>query len=369
MTNRSYTVALLVSSILALSLEAGCATQPPTDTALPAAQSTYPTSPSKDLDQLVAPIALYPDALVAQVLAAATYPTEIVEADRWLEDHSSLKGADLAKAVDQQPWDPSVQALTQFPGVLSMMDKNLSWTSALGDAYGNNQATVMEAVQRMRHQAQQAGNLKSTSQEVVTNQDAIISIAPADPEIVYVPEYDPWLVYGDPLAFYPGWVEVPGLFYDGPGIFFGVGIGIGVFGGFGWGWHHWGADWHHHFVSLDHHHFVSHSPTFGHFRPTGGPGAFGRPGAPHFDGSRGEGVHSDGIHGGGFRSGGFNGGGFNRGGFNTGDLHSGGWDRGGMRSSAFSGFNHRGVTGAFSSRGAASFGGFHGGGFHGGGRR
>lgn len=345
MNHRFYPVALL-----ALVLEAGCATEPPTYTALPAAQSAHTTSPSHDLDQLVAPIALYPDALVAQVLAAATYPTEIVEADRWLEDHSSLKGADLAKAVDQQPWDPSVQALTQFPGVLTMMDKNLSWTSALGDAYGNNQATVMEAVQRMRHQAQQAGNLKTTPQEIVTTQDATIAIAPADPETVYVPEYDPWLVYGDPLAFYPGWVEVPGLFYDGPGIFFGVGIGIGVFGGFGWGWHHWGADWHHHFVSLDHHHFVSHSPTFGHFRSSGGPGAFGHPAAaPRFDG----------FHAGGSRFGGFNGSNF----------HGGGWERGGMRSSAFSGFNHRGVTGAFSSRGAASSGGFHGGGFHGGGRR
>jgi hypothetical protein len=283
---------------------------------------------------------LYPDALVAQVLAAATYPTEIVEADRWMQDHSTLKGDALAKAVDQQPWDPSVKALTQFPGVLAMLDKNLSWTSALGDAYGRDQETVMNAVQQMRRQAQQAGNLKSSPQETVTTQDQTIAIEPVDPQIVYIPEYDPWLVYGAPLAFYPGWVDVPGLFYDGPGIFFGVGIGIGVFGGFGWGWHHWGADWHHHFVDFDHHHFVSHSPTFGHFRPAGGPGAFGHPGAVPRVGA---------ITGGGFRSG---------------DFHPGASLS--SHSSAFSGFNHGGIARAYSARGAASFGASRGGG---GGRR
>ena len=346
------TLALLVSAGLVLSeIQTGCATQPPPYAALPAAQPVYssPAQPAQaatqDLDQLVAPIALYPDALVAQVLAAATYPTEIVEADRWLQDNPTLKGDALAKAVDQQPWDPSVKALTQFPDVLTMMDKNLSWTSALGDAYGRNQATVMDAVQQMRRQAQQAGNLKSTPQETVTTQDQTIAIEPVDPEVVYVPEYDPWLVYGGPIAFYPGWVGVPGLFYDGPGIFFGVGIGIGLFGGFGWGWHHWDADWHHHYVDFDHHHFVSHSPTFGHFRPSGGAGAFGHPGGV---------PHAGGIPSGGFRAGGYHPGGF-----------------GSTRSSAFSGFNHGGVTRSYSSRGAASFGGsrggFAGGGFHGGG--
>ena len=101
----------------------------------------------QELQQLVAPIALYPDALVAQVLAASTYPTEIVEADRWMQSHSDLKGETLAAEVDKQPWDPSVKALTQFPSVLENMDKNLSWTSSLGDAYANQQQDVMDAVQ------------------------------------------------------------------------------------------------------------------------------------------------------------------------------------------------------------------------------
>src|ERR1700757_4352762 len=266
------------------------------------AASQTPIQPSRQtpeqLQQLVAPIALYPDALVAQILAASTYPDQVVVADRWLQQNPNLKGEELAQAVDKQSWDPSVKALTEFPSVLANMDKNLSWTSSLGDAYVNQQDDVMNAVQVMRKRAQDSGNLQSTPQEKVSDHGSTIVIEPANPEVVYVPEYDPWLVYGAPLAFYPGWVDVPGLFYDGPGIFFGVGIGIGVFGGFGWGWHHWGADWHHHFVSFDHHHFVSHSPTFGHFRPSGGPGAFGHPAAS---------ARFDGFHGSGSRSGGFSG--------------------------------------------------------------
>jgi hypothetical protein len=111
----------------------------------------------EELQQLVAPIALYPDALVSQILAGATYPTEVVEADRWVQDNPNLKGKDLANAVDQQPWDPSIKALTQFPSVLANMDKNLSWTSALGEAYANQSEAVMNAVQVMRARAQAAG--------------------------------------------------------------------------------------------------------------------------------------------------------------------------------------------------------------------
>ena len=111
----------------------------------------------------MAPIALYPDALVAQILAGSTYPTQIVEADRWMQQNSSLKGEDLAKAVDPQPWDESVKALTQFPSVLDNMSKNLSWTSALGDAYFNQQQDVMKAVQELRRKAKDAGNLENHS--------------------------------------------------------------------------------------------------------------------------------------------------------------------------------------------------------------
>src|SRR6201989_742473 len=136
------------------------------------------------LQQLVAPIALYPDALVAQVLAAATYPAEIVEADRWMQQHTDLKGKKLADEVNKQSWDPSVKALAQFPSVLANMDKNLSWTSSLGDAYVNQSQDVMNAVQVMRDRAEKAGNLKSTSQEEVSKQGQTIVIEPADPQVV-----------------------------------------------------------------------------------------------------------------------------------------------------------------------------------------
>src|ERR1700674_5310489 len=148
----------------------------------------------QELQQLVAPIALYPDALVAQVLAASTYPAEIVEADRWMQSHSDLKGENLAKEVDKQPWDPSVKALSQFPSVLENMDKNLSWTSSLGDAYANQQQQVMDAVQAMRQQARNAGQLNGNEQEKVTTRGNTIIIQPANPDVVYVPAYDPWLV-------------------------------------------------------------------------------------------------------------------------------------------------------------------------------
>src|SRR5579863_4269687 len=155
-----------------------------------------PQTPDQ-LQQLVAPIALYPDSLVAQILAASTFPEQVVEADRWVQAHPDLKGDALGQAADQQPWDPSVKALTAFPSVLGNMDKNLSWTSSLGDAYYNQQPEVMDAVQVMRQRAQAAGNLKTTPQQTVTAQGQTIVIEPASPEVVYVPAYDPWLVYGD----------------------------------------------------------------------------------------------------------------------------------------------------------------------------
>jgi uncharacterized membrane protein YgcG len=366
--------AFISGSIMLVSMVAGCATEavppesyPPAEAApLTSGQAAPPAQPSADaLDQLVAPIALYPDALVAQILAAATYPTEVVEADRWMQQHTDLKGDALAKAVDPQSWDPSVKALTQFPSVLQMMDKNLAWTSALGDAYVNGQQNVLDAVQLMRQRAQQAGNLKSTQQETVTTDGQTISIEPADPEVVYVPEYDPWIVYGAPLTYYPGWVGFPGLYIDGPGIGFGLGIGIGFFAGFGWGWHHWGADWHHHDLMHDGHHYISHSPTFFHH---GGFGhaPFPRGGFPHGE------IPHGGIPHGEIPHGGFAHGDFPHGGLPHADGFHGG-SPSGIHSSAFSGFDHGGVTSGISARGRGSFGGgFHAGGhsaggFHGGG--
>jgi hypothetical protein len=367
-------LALILSYFLVLTTATGAfaqadqSAQPPAPSAEPPAQSAQPPDQSstqppvqsgaqppvqsaqqtpQQLQQLVAPIALYPDALVAQILAASTYPDQVVEADRWLQQHSNLKGEDLGKEVDKQPWDPSVKALTEFPSVLANMDKNLSWTSSLGDAYINQQQDVMNAVQVMREDADKAGNLKSTSQEKVSKHGDTIVIEPADPQVVYVPEYDPWLVYGEPIGVWPGWYSYPGLYIAGPGIGFGLGFGIGFFGGFGWGWHHWGSDWHHHDVEFDHHGFVSHSRVFAN--------------REHFN------------HGGGFRGGsGFHGGnGFRGGGFAGGhDFHGQAAPRAGGHSGAFGGISHGGVAGGFSSRGQSSFGGGShggGGGFHGGG--
>src|ERR1700719_1919635 len=319
-----------------------------------AAQSTVQTAQQppvqaaqqtpEQLQQLVAPIALYPDALVAQILAAATYPDQIVEADRWLQQHQDLKGEQLGQEVDKQPWDPSVKALTEFPSVLANMDKNLSWTSSLGDAYVNQQQDVMSAVQVMRDRAEKAGNLKSSSQEKVSKEGQTIVIEPANPEVVYVPEYDPWLVYGAPIGVWPGWYSYPGLFIGGPGIAFGFGFGIGFFGGVGWGWHNWGYDWHHHGIMFNHNTYISHSRVFVNRNN------FNRAGGFHA---------ANGFHGGGAR-------GFAGGQHGFAAPHA----QAGTHSGAFSGFNHGGVARGFSSRGQSSFGGgFHGGGggFHGGG--
>jgi hypothetical protein len=222
----------------------------------------YAPQTPEQLQQLVAPIALYPDSLVAQILAASTFPEQVVQADRWLQAHPDLKGEALARAVDQEPWDPSVKALTAFPSVLGNMDRNLSWTSSLGDAYYNQQEDVMDAIQVMRQRAEAAGNLKSTPQQTVTTQDSTVIIEPASPEIVYIPAYNPWLIYGEPLFPWPGWYEYPGIWFGGPYLSFGVGFGIGFFAGYGWGWPYWGFNWHNHFLLYNHNRYYSRSVTF-----------------------------------------------------------------------------------------------------------
>src|ERR1700733_13264393 len=278
---------LLSCGLVLATMPEGFAAQADQSAAPPPAPQQSPVQAApptpEQLQQLVAPIALYPDALVAQILAAATYPDQIVEADRWLQQHGDLKGEQLGKEVDKQPWDPSVKALVEFPSVLANMDKNLSWTSSLGDAYVNQSQDVMNAVQVMRDRAEKAGNLQSTSQEKVSKQGQTIVIEPADPEIVYVPEYDPWLVYGEPLAVWPSWYWYPGLYLTGPGLAWGFGFGVGYFGGFGWGWHHWGSDWHHHDIVFDHHGYVSHSRVFVN--------------RDHFNAGRGGFNRGDGFHG------------------------------------------------------------------------
>src|SRR5712692_805166 len=154
---------------------------------------------SEQLQQLVAPIALYPDTLIAQILSAATYPDQVVEAARWMEQHKGLQGQQLAQEVEKQSWDPSVKALTQFPAVLANMKQNLAWTSELGDVYVNQQQELTQAIQAMRERAKQAGNLNTTTQEKVSTKGKTIIIQPVATDVVYVPQYDPWLAYGYPL--------------------------------------------------------------------------------------------------------------------------------------------------------------------------
>jgi hypothetical protein len=336
------------------------------------------------LQQLVAPIALYPDSLVSQILAASTFPEQVVEADRWLQAHPELKGDVLGQAVDQQSWDPSVKALTAFPTVLGNMDKNLSWMSSLGDAYYNQEQDVMDAVQVMRKRAQASGNLKTTAQQDVTTQDSTVVVEPANSEEVYIPAYDPWIVYGDPIAAWPGWYPYPGIWYDGPYLGLGVGFGIGWFGGYGWGWHHWGCNWHDRVVIHDRERYYSRSQTFysrsNYYRGEGARGGFN-------DGRGGANASHSGVNGerGGARDhaepGNRSSNGDNRGGgeaFNRPEATAKPFEgnraaergyseprgQSGTRSGAFSGYDHGGQERSFSSRGGASFGG---GGFHGGG--
>lgn len=206
-------------------------------------QRQYTPLPPEQLHKLVAPIALYPDALVAQILAASEYPTQIVVADRMARENPGLKGRDLAAEADQQDWDPSVKALVEFPSVLANLDRDLSWTSELGQAYQNQQDDVMQAVQYMRHKAYDAGNLRSTPQERVYAQGSDVDIQPADPNVVYVPTYNPAYVYGYPVGLWPGFYPWWGVGFGGPYISFGLGFPVWPFFGFGWGWHGWGIGW------------------------------------------------------------------------------------------------------------------------------
>jgi hypothetical protein len=295
------------------------------------------------MQQLVAPIALYPDSLVAQILAASTFPEQIVEADRWVQGHPDLKGDALGQAVDQQSWDPSVKALTAFPSVLGNMDKNLSWTSSLGDAYYNQQQDVMDAVQVMRQRAQGAGDLKTTPQQVVTDQGSTIAIQPANPDVVYVPAYDPWLAYGEPIMGWPGWYPYPGIWFGGPYLSFGMGFGIGFFGGFGWGWNNWGFNWGGRYATFGGGRYYSRSNTF-----------YNRSSINRGGGGRGGAANRGGGAGGGFA---------NRSGpasraFDGNRQAARGYaaprGQSGTRSGAFSGIEKGGQTKSYSSRGQAS---------------
>jgi hypothetical protein len=248
------------------------------------------------LDALVAPIALYPDALVAQVLGAAAAPDQVSAAALWLAQNNSLTGTALTQAVDQQTWDPSIKALTQFPDVLNNLAGNLGWTSELGQAFQDQQSDVMAAVQVMRAKAQAAGTLQSTPQiKVVQQSPQTIVIQPANPDVVYVPQYNPTVVYGTsyvvPLYTPPVVVAGPVVSY-GPAIRIGVAFGGGggfVGGGFAWGWHSWNCNWgggggggsvvYQHNTYIHNTTYINNHTTYNNYHPWGpgphGPGPYG----------------------------------------------------------------------------------------------
>ena len=218
---------------------------------------------AEQLDQLVAPIALYPDNLVAQVLTAATFPEQVVDADQWRQSQSYASPYQIAAGADRQTWDPSVKALTAFPQVLAQMHRNLPWTSDLGNAYYNQPADILEAVQVMRQRAQAAGNLQSTPQMAVSYAQGNIQLAPVNPQVVYVPVYNPWGVYGQSVSPYPGFslLGALGSFLGSAPLRFGLGIAMTAFSGTPWGWLAWGLSWLTQSVLFNHSNYYSNSNT------------------------------------------------------------------------------------------------------------
>ncbi len=237
---------------------------------------------AEELQQLVAPIALYPDALVAQVLGAATFPDQVAFAADWLKQNSSLKGKSLMDAVDGQQWDPSVKAITQFPSVLDNMAKNLTWTSSLGEAYHTQAAEVMQAVQFLREKAKAAGNLKSSEQiKVVQQSPQIIVIQPANPQIVYVPTYNPAVIYGTPYVV-PGYTTSAAA---ATGVMaFGAGIAIGAMlaSSSPWNYSYWNCNWHSSTVVYRSSAYYGNSAWHGGYYGSGG-AAYGPNGAAHYN--------------------------------------------------------------------------------------
>jgi Protein of unknown function (DUF3300) len=211
-----------------------------------------PKIPNDQLDSLVAPIALYPDPLLAQTLAASTYPLEVIQLEQWYANNKFLKDKALADAVAKQPWDPSVQALVAFPDVFQRMAGNIQWTTDLGNAFLAQQSDVMDAVQRMRAKAQGKGNLETNAQQKVETQtveggEQVIAIEQANPEVVYVPSYDPQMVYGAPPPAYPYYpYSYPG-YYAGMGVAFGTGLVLGGAWANNWG----NCDWNHGDVNIN----------------------------------------------------------------------------------------------------------------------
>lgn len=250
------TVAILVSFVLIAGPSTGQQSEPG------GAADSAPMS-TDELHSLVAPIALYPDPLLAQVLTAATFPDQVAVANYWLQQNKALADQALVQAVDKQSWNVSVKALAKFPSVLENMANNLNWTSTLGEAYHNQRSEVMAAIQALRAEAKAAGNLKSGPQITVAQQSPqVITIEPANPQVVYVPQYDPAAIYGVPYST-PGYTA--GNAALGTLLGFGTGIALGALAGGGGccGWGSWNCNWNGGTVVYNHNDFYGNSAWHG----------------------------------------------------------------------------------------------------------
>ena len=200
------------------------------------------TFKQEELEQILAPIALHPDPLISQILMAATYPLEVALAERWARQNASLKGDALTAALEKQDWDPSVKSLVNFPQVLTMMSEKLDWTQRVGDAFLADQKKVLDTIQSLRAKAQASGNLKTTKEQTVIVEEKIIKIEPANPQVVYVPTYNPTVVYGAwPYPAYPPYYYYPPGYVASSMFAFGAGVAMSAAWGYAWGSCNWGG--------------------------------------------------------------------------------------------------------------------------------
>jgi hypothetical protein len=215
-------------------------TIPPGSLAQQAPQSA--SFSQEELEQVLAPIALHPDSLVSQILMASTYPLEVVQADRFAKQNATLKGEALTAALEKQNWDPSVKSLVNFPQVLTMMSEKLDWTQKLGDAFLADQKKVLDTIQSLRVKAQAAGNLQTTKEQTVIVEEKIIKIESPNPQVVYVPTYNPTVVYGAwPYPSYPPYYYYPPGYVASSMMWFGAGVAMGAAWGYAWGNCNWGG--------------------------------------------------------------------------------------------------------------------------------
>jgi Protein of unknown function (DUF3300) len=209
-------------------------------------ESAPPPLKQEELEQILAPIALHPDPLISQILMASTYPLEVVQADRWTKQNASLQGDAQTEALEKQEWDPSVKSLVAFPQVLTMMSEKLDWTQRVGDAFLADQKKVLDTIQSLRAKAQSSGNLQTTKEQKVIVEEKVIRIEPANPEVIYVPTYNPTVVYGGwPYPAYPPYSYYPPGYVAGSVLAFGAGMAMtaarGAAWGYAWGNTNWGG--------------------------------------------------------------------------------------------------------------------------------